>query len=398
MRILHLIGSVDPAGGGPIEGILRQAEATALSGTQREIASLDPPDAPWLSAIPMPVHALGQWDIERTRRFRRLLPWSRYGASTKFEQWLNVHGPEFDVIVVNGLWNFTTLGFAHSKARKRVPYVVFTHGMLDPWFRKQYPLKHLFKQFFWLIADGVVVNNAAAVLFTSEDERVLARGSFRPYRARERVIAYGSGDVPPGEERQRQAFIETAPELGDNPYLLFLSRIHEKKGCDLLIEAFVSVAKERPDLHLVMAGPDQMGLVAHLRQQAERAGLGRRVHFTGMLKGDAKWGAFRGTEAFILPSHQENFGIVVAEALACSKPVLISNKVNIWREVEGSGGGIVDDDTMEGTERLVRRFLALGDSERQAMGHAARQCYETHFRSSVAAAQLLEVLQYAIAE
>ena len=94
-----------------------------------------------------------------------------------------------------------------------------------------------------------------------------------------------------------------------------------------------------------------------------------------MLTGDAKWGAFRACEALILPSHQENFGIVVAEAMACARPVLISNKVNIWREVEKAGAGLVDEDTLEGARSLIQRFYELSGDGRQALGAAGRRLF-----------------------
>lgn len=125
---------------------------------------------------------------------------------------------------------------------------------------------------------------------------------------------------------------------------MYLSRIHQKKGCDLLLEAFAKVASTDPDLHPVMAGPDQTGWVLKLKAHAARLGIADRVAWLGMLQGDDKWGAFYSAEAFCLPLHQEYFGVVVAEAMVCGKPVLISNKVNIWREIEVDGADIVQSD------------------------------------------------------
>lgn len=137
--------------------------------------------------------------------------------------------------------------------------------------------------------------------------------------------------TPAGDSQaQRQIFLDHFPQLDNKRLLLFLSRIHVKKGCDLLIEAFAEVASD-DSLHLVIAGPDQIGWQADLQKQAKQLGIEQKITWTGMLSGDLKWGAFHATEAFLLPSHQENFGFVVAEALACEVPVLISNKVNIWQ-------------------------------------------------------------------
>ena len=175
--------------------------------------------------------------------------------------------------------------------------------------------------------------------------------------------------------------------------MLYLSRIHEKKGCDLLIEAFAKVATQDPSLQLIMAGPDQTGWSSTLKILAAQRGISDRVSWLGMLSGDIKWGAFYAAEVFCLPSHQENFGIVVAEALACGKPVLISNKVNIWREIESSNAGFVDHDTIDGTIRNLQRWLALDANTYKELTEHARKCFTQHFLIQHAAERLVEIIQ-----
>jgi glycosyltransferase involved in cell wall biosynthesis len=171
---------------------------------------------------------------------------------------------------------------------------------------------------------------------------------------------------------------------------LLAGRLNPKKGCDLLLDAY---AKTLPrDLDLVMAGPDEAGWELELRAQASRLGIADRVHWTGTLRGDAKWGAFYGAEAFVLPSHQENFGIAVADALACGVIPLISDKVNIAREIEADGAAIVDTDTQAGTVRLIDRFRALSGADRQTMRRKARTCYEDRYALKNAAQEVYKAL------
>jgi glycosyltransferase involved in cell wall biosynthesis len=151
-----------------------------------------------------------------------------------------------------------------------------------------------------------------------------------------------------------------------------MSRIHQKKGVDLLIDAFSKVAQRDPKLHLVIAGPDHHGLQADLERLSFKCGIGERITWTGMVTGDVKWGAYRAAEVFVLPSHSENFGIVVAEALACGLPVLISDKVNIWREIEADGAGLVAEDTLIGTVSLLETWLDLTPEVGEQMGRRAR--------------------------
>lgn len=390
--LLHVIATVDPRGGGPIEGILQQAKIRAEENYEVHIASLDPPNAPFLQNYPAKVHALGEIR-DGEPQWHRYLPWRHYRYEPHAVSWLKANIHKFDAVVVNGIWNYSAMAARRALVGSGIPYVVFTHGMLDPWFKKTYPLKALMKQLFWLFCEGPLLNNANGVLFTTEEERVVSRNAFWPYRVRERVVGYGTGDVRGDSEKQIAAFRAVVPELGDRKFLLFLSRIHPKKGCDLLLKAFASIQQQAPDLHLVMAGPDQVGWKSDLMEIAKQAGISDKIHWPGMLSGDVKWGAYRAAEAFVLPSHQENFGIVVAEAMACECPVLISNKVNIWREIESSGSGIVEADTQSGATRLLERFLVLGSDERAQMKQRSRQCFLEKFEMRGAVKNINSVLE-----
>jgi glycosyltransferase involved in cell wall biosynthesis len=396
MKILRVIGSANLADGGPIEGVLRVGAELEKMGHAQDLMTLDPPGATFLASISARVYPVGGGTSSHGGKPVPL--WRRFGYSPAAIPWLRAHRAEYDVAIVSGLWNYSTVAARWGLVGGPTPYVVFTHGMLDPWFRETYPLKATAKQAVWLVNEGPLINSAARVLFTSEEEKIRARGVFRPYRAREQVVTYGTAD--PGDaaaSTQIAAFRAALPMLGQRPFLLFLSRIHEKKGCDLLVEAFADAAADSPDMDLVIAGPDQAGLQEALQAIAERRGIAKRIHWPGMLKGDRKWGAFRACEGFILPSHQENFGIVIAEAMACGRPVLISDKVNIWREVEADGAGIVAPDTIEGITNMLRRFLAMTSAEHDAMGKLARASFLRRFEIRRAARDLAAVLEDVVA-
>lgn len=381
MKILHVISSTSPQGGGPIEGVKQLHAPLRYLGVSVEIACCDAPDAAWLATSELPtVHALGPSKLG-------------YGYTPRLLPWLRENAVRFDAVIVEGLWQYH--GFATWRALQGtgVPYFVFSHGMLDPWFKHTYPLKHLKKWLYWPWAEYRVLRDARAVIFTCEEECLLARQSFWMYRVNEAVSGYGTTSPPPNGQELAQTFMGAHPQLQGKRIVLFLSRIHEKKGCDLLLDAFAQVAGQDERLHLVMAGPDQTGWAAALKVQAERLGIAHRVTWPGMLQGDAKWGAFYAAEVFCLPSHQENFGIVVAEALACGKPVLISNKVNIWREIEEHKAGFVDEDTVAGTVRNLQRWLAMGAEHYEQMATQACQCFKHRFHIRRAAERLVEILE-----
>jgi glycosyltransferase involved in cell wall biosynthesis len=379
MKILHIISSVNPAGGGPIEAVKQLASVSACDGHQVEVASLDAPDAPHVKKFPLPIYPLGPGATSYL-----------YGA--RFVPWLRGNARNYDAVIVNGLWQYHSFGAWRALRNCSTPYFVFTHGMLDPWFARTYPLKHLKKWMYWPWGDYRVLRDARAVLFTCEEERVLARQSFWLYRCNEVVVNLGTARPAGDSEAQARAFYDRFPHLREKRLALFMGRIHPKKGCDLAIQAFAKVLAKDPDWHLVMAGPDQVGWQAKLSSIAEELKVADRVTWAGMIRGDVKWGAFRASEIFVLPSHQENFGFVVAEALACGVPALISNKVNIWREVQGDGGGMVAEDNLPGTCHLLESWLNAREQDKQRMREQARKCFEKTFEIRRASDRLVEVL------
>jgi glycosyltransferase involved in cell wall biosynthesis len=384
MKILHVINSVNPAGGGPIEGVRQLGAANQGQGHMVEVVSLDAPDAAYLSSCAFPVYPLGPG-------------WLKYGYCRRMAPWLRENAGNYDVVIVNGIWQYHSFAVWRALRGGNTPYVVFTHGMLDPWFKKRYWLKHLKKMLYWPWGEYRVLRDAGAVLFTCEEERVLARQSFRPYRCNEVVVKYGTAGPKGDPQGELETFYGRYPTLRGKRLALFLGRLHEKKGCDLLIEAFAKVMGGDPEWHLVMCGPDQVGWQARLNGMAEHWKIAERITWAGMVSGELKWGALRASEVFVLPSHQENFGIVVAEALACGTPALISNKVNIWREVQNGGAGIVGSDDLEGTCAVLQRWMEMCGEERAEMRRRARACFLKQFEIHHASRTLIRTLSEVVA-
>jgi len=295
----------------------------------------------------------------------------------------------FDGVIVNGIWQFHALAARRAVAGRR-PYVVFAHGMLDPYFRNRYPLKHLKKLVYWTVFEGKNLQLAESVCFTSVEEMRIAAQGFPFWNFNRVVVPYGTIGPSGDPALLRQAFQSACPAAAVRPYLLFLGRIHPKKGCDLLLHAFAAKAPEGMDL--VMTGPDEVGWMAELQALSTRLKIAERVHWTGALRGDAKWGAFYGAEAFILPSHQENFGIAIADALACGTIPLISDKVNIASDVAADGAALVEPDTMDGTAGLIERFVGLSGEERARMRARGRACYEARYSMRNAAEEVYRAL------
>ncbi len=377
LKILQLVHTLDPSVGGVAASVLALSRGLARRGHKLDIVVLDDSASPWLADIALPIHALGAG-------------LTSYRYSSKLLPWLKKQGGDYDRVIVNGIWQYLSFAAWRRYAGSSIPYYVFPHGMLDPWFKETFPLKHLKKWLYWPWAEYRVLRNAAAVIFTSEEERSQARKSFWLYRCREKVSPVGV-EAPPISSNAKSEFLSRYPQLQNTRIFLFLGRLHPKKGCDMLLEAFAQM-RSNDSISLILAGPDQVGWESDLRRQVTRLNLTNRVVFTGMLEGSMKQGAFANAEAFVLPSHQENFGISVVEALAARVPVLISNRVNIWPEIEADRAGYVESDDLAGTTRLLQRWIDTAPAEREMVRENARRCFEQRFEINRAVESLLQIL------
>ncbi|MDP0490557.1 MAG: glycosyltransferase, partial [Verrucomicrobiota bacterium JB023] len=368
-----------------------------------EVVCVDNPEAGYLGDDPFRITALGP-----SQKF-----WS---YSKKLEPWLRENLRNFDVVILHGLWlypSFALLKALQKLTRKvgkdSVPrFYLYPHGMLDPWFQKDPSrrLKAIRNEVYWRLIESKVVNHADGILFTCEEERRLAALAFPNYRPRgEYVVGYGIPEPPEEAEAMLSAFRSSVPELPEGrPYLLFLSRIHQKKGVDILLRAYARLYAESGSSMnrrgkfpaLVLAGSLEGEFAQEMQSMVQslfgdqRGPEKAEVHFSGLLQGDAKWGAFYGCEAFVLPSHQENFGIAVVEALACHKPVLITNKVNIWQEIEDAKAGFISNDDEDGVYQALKSFL---ESNNGLDPNGPRDCYREHFTVEAASTRLGDLLK-----
>jgi glycosyltransferase involved in cell wall biosynthesis len=376
MKILHIISSMAAKAGGTSQFIRYVIPPLEGQGIQNEVVTLDAPDANFLGSDSFLIHSLGPSK-------------SSWAYSPRLLPWLIENLACYDVVIQHGLWQYPGYALLQEmkrlrKAGKAPRWYIYPHGMLDPWFQKARSrrLKALRNEIYWRLIEKRVVNSAEGLLFTCEEELCQAATAFRGYRPKAvHNVGYGIPEPPDNVEQQLDAFYGVLPHLKDQPVLLFLSRIHPKKGVDLLLKAFAQVRQESGTGQgakfpkLVIAGPcanasywnELQSLAVNLGLQKEAIpfellgdtstydqGPSTPLIWPGMLTGDKKWGALRSASAFILPSHQENFGIAVVEALACGTPVLISNKVNIWRDIEEYSAGKVGEDTLEGTVLLLQ--------------------------------------------
>jgi glycosyltransferase involved in cell wall biosynthesis len=360
MRVVHVISSLAMTLGGPSKACIEMARAIAARGHTVEIYTTDFGLEGRVRADGAPVADGGAvvryFPVQAPREFKP--SWLLYRALAR-------DLPHADVVHLHSLYLFHDWAAGRICHRAGVPYIVQPHGTLDPYIWRRHRARKRVME--WAFQNQVL-RRAAAIHYTTEEEMRLAT----PY-------AQGAAGavVPLGVEldgydslQPPDRFFARHPETRGKRIVLFLSRLHEKKGLDILVASFGRIAQQFPDTHLVLAGPDD-GMGARVDAWLRKAGVADRATRTGMLEGEDKGAALAAASVFVLPSYSENFGIAVLEAMAAGVPVAISDQVNLWREVERGAAGLVSPCDAEAFAGLLERLLGDPAAARR-MGEAGR--------------------------
>jgi glycosyltransferase involved in cell wall biosynthesis len=329
LRIFHIVPSLDPARGGPPMVAVRLAAAQAALGCHVSIAGMIHPSA--LGAINAEYARIPGWNYVHLHALPPI-PWRNLFIGGALRAACRQIVRAADIVHLHGLWEPQIKFTADAARAAGVPYALTTHGMLDPWSLRQ---KRLKKRLALALAYRRMVNGAAFLHFLNSDEQRLIEPL--GFRAPVEVISNGvfleETELLPAPG----AFRRQHPEIGDAPYVLFLSRLHFKKGLDYLCDSFALVNDLRA--HLVVAGPDD-GERAEFERRVARANLADRVHLVGPLYGREKVAAMVDAACFCLPSRQEGFSMAILESLAAGLPPVISDACH-FPEVAEAGAGIV---------------------------------------------------------
>jgi glycosyltransferase involved in cell wall biosynthesis len=356
LRVLHVIPAVAPRYGGPSRAVFEMCRALGQRGVEVLIATTD---ADGSARLAVETGRASAHQGVPTIFFPR--QWSeRFGYSRPLADWLDENVARFDAVHVHAVFSHPCLAAARACRRRGVPYVIRPLGSLDPWSMRR---RALLKRVMWLACVGRMLRRAAAVHYTTHEERRLAESSLGLTRGV--VIPLGIEMNDPQQRGEDASFRQRHPMLDGRPYILTLSRVHPKKNLELLLEAFLSLAgrHEYHDWCLVIAGDGEARYVDSLKLLARQGAGADRVLFAGWLEGAERESALRNAALLALPSFQENFGLAAAEALARGVPVVVSEHVNLRPEIESHRAGWVTS--------LDARGLA--DTLREAMGSAAER-------------------------
>jgi glycosyltransferase involved in cell wall biosynthesis len=367
VKVLQVIGSLSPRDGGPSTTLPQMCSALAKRGHHVEVATTNL-DGKSVLDVPLGEPLLA--DGFTTTYYPAQHPRS-YGTSFPMAAMIRKRIADFDVVHVHSLYLFHTLVASAVCRRRGVPYVIRPHGTLDPYHRSIHRGR---KAVYELLVERRNLASAAAIHYTSERERTFAERA--GIRTPGYVIPHGIDTSVFDDPDRTDALEQLLPE-GTRPLLItYVGRLTEKKGLDVLCQAFARVCSIEPTARLVIAGPDDEGLGIELRRWVDECGIGDRVSMPGIVTGPAKVDLLQRSDVFVLPSRDENFAVSVAEALAARTAVVVTPGVAIHGDIETADAGLVVDRNVEAVSEAVVRLLGdrilrrrLGENGRSLVAH-----------------------------
>ncbi|QYO62223.1 glycosyltransferase [Leptolyngbya sp. 7M] len=296
-----------------------------------------------------------------------------------------------DVIHSHGLWMLPNIYARRAALGNHLPLIISTHGMLESWSLKNSQFK---KKLALLLYERKNLQSATVLHAASLEEAKSIRrlGLKQPI-----ALIPNAADLPNKDQFVgKEVLIQVFPELAEKRWLLFMSRLHPKKGLETLLKVWHELAGKFPDWHLILAGPNSIdNYQAELESIVKHLELAERVTFTGMLTGRPKASAMTNSELFVLPTHSENFGIAVAESLSYGVPA-ITTKAAPWQDLEQYRcGWWIEDDQQTLLNALVEG-MELSAEIRLEMGERARALVETRYSWQSTTQQMVEVYHWLV--
>lgn len=380
MKVLHIIPSVSPVRGGPSQAVLEMVRALRLQGVEAAIATtdddgdrvLDVPLRQWIEYEGVPVQFFPRFSPS-------LPPLREFAFSAHFTHWMLQHLRDYDLIHVHAIFSYASTAAMAIARAQRVPYLVRPLGQLCHWSLQQGSRK---KALYLRLIEQANLNHSQALHFTSEQERQEAA----PLQLQVPSFVLPHGLTLPAPIPNARAQLRQRLHLPhDGPIVLFLSRLHPKKGLEYLIPA-LSQFRHLP-FTLILAGSGAPEYEAELRQLICQSGLADRVCHAGFVTGELKNLLLQGSDLFALTSHSENFGVAVLEAMAAGLPVLLSPGVALATVVERERVGWVTPLEPPVIAAALQHFFQNPDQARQR-GERACQVVSHQFTWNSVARQL----------
>lgn len=373
MKVLHVVPALAACYGGPSKVVLDTCRALRSEGVQAEIATTN---ANGDTNSPLPLESPSFLNTVPVHFFERQQPW-RYAFSWPMTQWLKKNVANYDLLHIHAVFSYSTTAAAFYARKFGVPYIIYPHGMLAPW-----PLRksRIRKALYLKAMEQKTIEGANAIQFTAEEEFSMSTAV-----GKSRFVLPCIFDLEENyKERSNGASVHTKTNI------LFLSRIDPKKGIDTLISALQRLASEGREFVFTLAGSGDTAYEEKVAGMIRDAGLLSRTVIKGFVTGEEKASTFREADIFVLPSHQENFGIAVVEAMAYGLPVIISNEINIHSEIARARAGLVVPPTIDDLYKAILELIKK-PKLRIEMGQSGRQFARDRYSPSATAREMTRV-------
>lgn len=281
-----------------------------------------------------------------------------------------------DVVHINGIWSIDRWLMQRQALKRGIRTYIMPHGMLEPW---------ILHRHYWtkkvpalLLYERKALSSAKCLIATAENER-----------SNMLKLKLNKADIPVIANGIDVSEIKMKDSWAIRKKILYVSRLHIKKGVEMLIDVACSIGEQLRGYEIVIAGEGEAGYVKQLKAKAEVSGL--NVSFVGGVYGKEKWRTFQEADFFVLPTNSENFGYVIAEALVCGTPV-ITTKGTPWKDIDGVCGYWIER-TEEELRRAILAMLNKTPNELSEMGHSGRKLVEQNYSACKMAEQLMEVYE-----
>ena len=372
---LTVVSHLDPRYGG-LSSVVPQLSSRIAATHQFEIdLAAFCEEGELYSSVSYPELSVTEWPTRRATWIRNRTLRNRFHALVNAADGIHIHG----------LWEQSTAIAAPTARALRKPYILSAHGMLERWALSN---KRLKKQIYAALFERANVRGAACLHALTHAEAA----DYRRFGAKGPIAIIPNGvTIPPTIDPS--LFLSQFPALSGKKILLFLGRIHFKKGLDLLIQAWSNLASTFPEAHLVLAGPDFEGTRARIEKLVTEKKLSLSVHFTGMLRHDLKWSALAASEGFVLPSYSEGLSVSVLEAMGVGLPVIVTEQCNLPEVKELDAGWYIQSDVSQLTS-AIREFLANSAEANSTIGSRGRDLVLERYNWATVADKMAELYRW----
>jgi glycosyltransferase involved in cell wall biosynthesis len=376
LNILYISPSYYPAFkyGGPTQAIFLLTKALVKKNTNVDVFTTN-------AGIEKKNIRTNTWyDYEGVRvKYFRYIGYEHYNFSVTYLNELRKTVKNYDLVHITALWNFPVLVASFLSSKYNLPYLITLNGVLT---KEAFNIKSTrIKKIYFNLFSKKNIFHSSALHFTSkyEEEKFLEFTN---------ITKKSSFIIPNGLDLSaitfnEEIFFEQFPLLKDKKYILFLGRLNKIKGIDVLISAFKKLSQEFTDLFLVICGPDNDNYRLEIDNFLDHTVI-NKIMFTGSITEKDKWTALKSAELFVLPSYSENFGLAAIEAMACGTPVIVSNKVGIYKEVQEAEAGLVVETTPESIYTGIKKILASNELKKKLSENGKKLVFEKYDINKVA--------------